>query len=320
MGKTEQKNTLLEINVGRVSQRAKAIHQLNYGSIKGAEIRVFSNGISVLIHRGDKLTTPPISKPYAEIVKLALRVFLVEMGRCDAIYDVAMSRNGEPMNTEAEPFRFLAAIKDLTFDAETKKLLVHQFLTRRRSEELWTFPLFDNFAMGHADNALEYDRFRYLFSAFNSFYSLNYCLKHNAKGRTEQDKKQQLLDDYYGGRPSVGKPIKKDLHFRRINLLDEDSTLKIAQEANVGLANARPYEAFVLSEYAYYLRCRFFHGEASIPLVSYKDDGELTNIHRCNEIIESFLSREIGPILKEYVDAGCPKYENQEKDKNKKKE
>ena len=56
-------------------------------------------------------------------------------------------------------------------------------------------------------------------------------------------------------------------------------------------------ESFFVFDFSYYIRCRYFHGETPLPLVSYDDDYEMLFITLANSFLERFLDNHIREVI-----------------------
>ena len=65
----------------------------------------------------------------------------------------------------------------------------------------------------------------------------------------------------------------------------------------------RPFDqsayGFFLTDYPYYLRCKYFHANRPIELFSFLDDLELRSIYKANRLLEEFLDEHLISIFKE---------------------
>ena len=159
---------------------------------------------------------------------------------------------------------------------------------------------------------LETERFLYLWMSFNGAYSLI-----GKKANKDRENIEATLKEFHEG-DCIFSRAQREKHERKMMSLFAGLHQKeVCEELrnpksetyqrikafigevfeNKGLLT--PY-GFVLGEFAYYLRCNYFHANNAFLLMTYLDDLEFEALSCVNIVLEQFLDDNLFEILTEY--------------------
>jgi|GEM_PF-6898449 len=257
-----------------------------------------------------------MNKLQREIAKRALMIILAVTGSCPNCCHAKMSFDKEVILDAPKEFRFLSQVENTPIDEKAREDLAFILINRSRSKCELGLTCFENLIMATTKD-LCFERFRYLYTAFNAFCSdYNRFLPDEKKAKPDERgiitdaaylrvmKKYFFSDEPYITskqlkKLSEKKPKKADLDslFNKLSLIDETAVLERVNESLGEGTRLKDFDAFVTFEYSYFLRCKYFHGEKSIPFVSFDGDPELLNIQKCNELLQIFLTKHIGDLF-----------------------
>ena len=159
----------------------------------------------------------------------------------------------------------------------------------------------------------EIERFIYLWMAMNALYG--FMSSEYKKGIRKEWKQLQVISSYYGFKYNSGPDDKKDVirgqlmgvlekmnNEGRATLLAaiernewDDKSLQEAKcivEENIGKNQLDPMGTF-LFWLPYQLRCKYFHGEKAVPIMSFYDERPITVLKFVNKLLETFLDAEL---------------------------
>lgn len=165
--------------------------------------------------------------------------------------------------------------------------------------------------------AYEMERFMYLWMAINALYG--FMTSEYKKGIRAEWKQLQVIASYYGFKYESGPDYMRDLTRGQLmgfleNLNNEGRDIllssvernewdaKSLQEAkciveeNIGKDRLDPMGTFLLW-LPYQLRCKYFHGEKAVPIMSFSDERPITALGFINRLLETFLDRELANWL-----------------------
>ena len=239
-----------------------------------------------------------------EIVKKALLLYLIETGKCRKFYDVSLIADG--VRKEKRRFYFLEGVNGRQLGEDSRTKLQQIVLNKTRSNYPPSVTCFINYALGGAKKDSE--AFRYLYQGFNTFCS-NFVVSSKSPGKSENKGHQsdaegikKIRDKFYLNpipwlppakfRPGLCKNI--DFANKECALQEVNRRIGRLKEKRHPINDLSP---FILLVYSYYLRCKFFHGETSFPLVSTEGDAELSGFAVCSEELSSFLKEHIHELI-----------------------
>lgn len=75
-----------------------------------------------------------------------------------------------------------------------------------------------------------------------------------------------------------------------------EKIINIASEFDRNEFDMTPYGLLVL-DYAYYLRCNYFHAGKPLPLFNFESDVELKSLNIINELLKEFLDDNITKVF-----------------------
>ena len=159
-----------------------------------------------------------------------------------------------------------------------------------------------------------YERFSDNWISFNSMYSYVFGYekeKGRIKGKcrgSEQNKMKVLAGKYSLNiietrekRNETCKRVCTSLYkIQGQSVMDDllsDSHSTIVRNIEEILPADVSVESFFVFDFSYYIRCKYFHGETSLPLVSYDDDYEMLFITLANFFLERFLESHIREVI-----------------------
>ena len=156
----------------------------------------------------------------------------------------------------------------------------------------------------------EVERFIYFWMAFNGYYNYIYPDKHCRK----DTKKLQhaVIKADFGAEIIENQESRKNIGFEimlllyrwqeKISLqsltrgtLAENIAAKL-KKADGTSYNLTPY-GYMLSDFAYYLRCSVIHANKPLPLFAFADDMEINSLSAANIVLENFLDKHLFTIF-----------------------
>ena len=162
------------------------------------------------------------------------------------------------------------------------------------------------------------EKFLYLWIAFNAFY--NQMAQVNKKQRnSERAKISSVLSRYGYGTNIFGKESGNSALNRMNGIISKwDSEYNLEDEHNaefcysvmemIRTVNEKSSEknqselelfGYLLGDYAYRIRCKYFHGERAIKIISFEGDYEIRIIKLAISVIESFMFEHLIDMLNE---------------------
>ncbi len=268
----------------------------DHGSSKNLTIRIYSKGAAVTSRNWSDAAAPRLSDHWGEIIKRSLLMLLAQTGECKEKYKVTCFVGGKRAVRWKHPFQFLKGIKQAVLEPQAKQDLLFLLEQQTRSQYGRSVVCFENYAMATAQSH-HFERFRYLFTAFNAFYE-GLPLYLTKKRRKETDKIQDaILNQFFGEKERLLFVQKDSCFFSTLDLSNPDSALDLLKRKYRDQALNRSFRSFVVADYSYYLRCKYFHGEKQIPLVCFENDREMNNLKICNKELLEFLHTNMGRLF-----------------------
>lgn len=298
------KKHTIEFKVGTINGRILRRCVFHHGSTKDLEAKIYSQGVRIIAGRSRKAKPQGLTIRWVEIIKRALLMLLVETGRCEERYKATCFIDGEKNDSCEYSFRFLCKIKQVKLGAQAKENLFFFLQRQVRSAFKESVICFENYAMSMGQTSL-FEKFRYLFTAFNSFYSgiIKYLPSEAPKEKKPKplsEKKKiesAILKGFFKEKRGLLNEQSLPGEFYRFDLTNQNQVIdclkKRSPEPNANLS----YESFVLADYSYYLRCKYFHGEKPIPIVCAENDVETKNLEICVEKLSEFLFKNINELF-----------------------
>ena len=152
----------------------------------------------------------------------------------------------------------------------------------------------------------ETDRFMYLWMAFNGMYSrlsnskgiegernqISYILsRHNYGTKIMSSKERNRC-----GKKTMGliKVLEQELLFDNLTKEDHHIYKKVFDYIKKTGADCdiTPY-GYIIGDFAYYLRCSFFHTQKPVCLFGFVDDTEIAVLRVVNNLLETFIDNNI---------------------------
>ena len=162
----------------------------------------------------------------------------------------------------------------------------------------------------------EIERFTYLWVAFNGYYAeINNENKENDKQGmehllTEIGRGKEIFTKNSGKRDSVGKKVKLLLEKEKTQPTRESlesgehqvlaAKIQSYLKTDKGQLKLTPY-GYLLTDFAYYLRCSLFHAQTPMLLYSFENDMDLKALKTVNWLLEDFLDQN---LVKCYLNKG----------------
>lgn len=203
---------------------------------------------------------------------------------CDYV-NISLCKENKEIENKKINYKIKSIVRIIPNFDYTK--IIEELLEKTRSKYSKKIIAWQHYAMALSKNDT-FEKFSYLWMSFNAFY--NQFVK-----TREKFKLLEVLRKYYEINNVLGKN-ERDKFFAKFN-----SSVEIEKQIEYIINKFPRYtgmdqkklEGFKLIEMSYYLRCNYFHGNKSIPLVILKDDDEINKLNWCTQNLEAFLNQHI---------------------------
>ena len=196
------------------------------------------------------------------------------------------------------------SIKDKNYRAFSNEEL-QSYLNIKKTSNDQRLPMIYSYILGKYTD-FEYEKFNHNWIAFNAMYSYIAIICHKKLEKNNDKIEMGALCEYFNmGVISTGRNQRNELCLAieriLINLQSRKNTIEVLsseskKRISALLLEGMKIDSFFIFDFSYYLRCKYFHGERSIPLFAYEDDYELMLFRIANHYLSQFLNEKV-PLL-----------------------
>lgn len=214
---------------------------------------------------------------------------------------------------ESNDFKIYSLVSSKISESKIKEIdnldvIINNLLNTTFSNENSNMSCITSLLMSEAKNNYQ-EKFMYLWMTFNSFYKR--IIEIDNKNITKDNKQiSYILQKYKFGesiskdqkeRKEIANKIYGIIDFWDENTLDEKiSTTKFGIEISNILKQINldmtPY-SYLLTDFSYYLRCAYFHGNKPTKLLVYEDEKDILMLRVSIGVLQDFIYKHIEEIF-----------------------